>query len=502
MKRHGLAGLGSMLLVGALGSPPAHAAGGSFQAWFRSLGPLLEDSPALLAAAKEIEAAEHGIEAAIRQAPFSLDSNLAYTHFVTGIGANFVPGSPIAVSSGSTFDVQATSRLSFGLRERLLAQLEGSVGFLGVMEGESFDARNLPFSLGLSLRYDLVRGGSGSSENDRARSQAVLELGGKLRGWARILELELELQSLGSALYANACKHRGLDALAERARRARAEAEIQKGAKVLSQTDLLNFRFLESSVEARLAALVAEREELKERLLGLGEDVREKTLAGLGAIGACDPDLQTLRGLQAPGWGVLERVAADLPGTAAPRALQLALVFSREAQDTELLPGLSPFVSGRFARPNGFQDEVAAVTGGLAFDWAIPGVKGYEALAAAQERHRAAERESESARLRALGELRAMLARVQTRQRLLEVLEVSARDAAALVEILDVRRSIGDIDALNLASAVASSLDARFSLIDAAVELEATLLRIETYQRAAEASARELARLTLEAWTE
>lgn len=478
------------------------AATGSFQAWFKGLGPVLDESPSAISTTQQIEAAEHGIEAAMRQAPFALGSALEYTHFFTGIGANFVPGSPIAVSSSSNFDIRARSQLTFGLRERLVAQLDGSVGLLGTDGREAFDAGNIPFGLGLSLSYDLVRGGNGSSENDRARSSAVSELSGKLQAWARLLELRLELQAVASALYANACKQKGLEDLAERARRARSEAELQKGAKVLSQTDFLNFRFLQSSVDARLASLVAEREELRERLLAFGESVQAKTLKGLERVDVCDPDLATLRSVRPPASGGLERLAADLPAASAARAVQLALVFAREAQDTELLPGLSPFISARFARPDGFASEVAGVTGGLAMDWAVPGSKGYEALEAARKRHHAAEQESEAARLRALADLRALVARIRTRQGLIEVLELNAQDAGALVEILDVRRSIGDVDALNLASAVSGNLDAKFSLVDAAVDLEAALLRLETYREAAEASTRELARITLETWTE
>lgn len=490
--------LGCLLVTEVVAAP----ASTSFSAWYRALGEVIEDAPGMQAAFRNARAADHGIEAAIRQAPFSIDSSLEYTHFVSGLGANFVPGSPIVVPSASAFDLRSNSRLGFGLRERFFAQLDGSVGLLEAMGTGTFAAENLPFSLGLRLQYDVLRGGNRSAENDRARADAVSALGSKLQSWDQMLALRLELQSVTSALYGNACKQRGLEALRERAERALSEAEVQKSAKVLSQTDFLNFRFLRSSVMARVARLTAERAELEARLMVFGELVARKVAASIAAVRTCDPDFSALRSLSPPEAPVLERTAETAPGVAAQRAVQLALVFAREARGTELLPGLSPFLAGRIARPDGLDSEVASVSGGLALDWAIPGERGAQGLEAATVQHRAAEAAAEAARLGALSELKALAARMTTQQQLMRVLEATAEDSAALVEILDVRRSIGDVDALNLASAVSGNLDAQFSLVDAAIQIEGAFLQIETYREASRASVAELERLSSEHWTE
>lgn len=465
---------------------------------------LLSSSPTYRSLEQRKAAAEAFIHAAWEQDPWTLRSAVTHGQPFPRVGETFVPRLGMAVPTSRSFDVGVTGAMEYRLRSRLVGSVAGAVGYVDDRERPGHLANDLPFSVDLTVGYDVIRGGSESSENDRARANALLGVADKLEAEQAALQAKLGFLEQVVALFGNRCKRQRVEHLEAIVRTALESARIQLDSRVLSQAEYLNYEFLENSIAARRASVDLEQRLVLEGLAAWGPAVAERT-RGLATVAVdCDAGRSNL-----DVWaksGVLSadevrQLAERLPGYSARRAAGLSASFDLRASQTELRPGLSPFLAGRFARALGSDEEVVSAQLGLQFDWNIPQNRGPAARDVAHHAHRAAQERVDETYALAVANIRSLTARMEVERNLLEVLKRTAASTGELARVLEVARAIGEANALNQATALVNAVDLELAMVDSWLRLGLAWHQLQALQLAAD-EIRELHRLGDADWLE
>ncbi len=484
-----------MLLLAALLSPPpseARAEGAplDLSSWVAASLEHLASSPTYQRLQAREASAESFIHASWEQSPWTVRSTATHGQAFPRTGSVFVPQLGSSVPTSRSWELGLTGALEYRRRERLVGTVAGSVGYLDDRERAGVNAGDLPFALDVNLAYDVLRGGAGSSENDRARAAAYLGVADKLETDAARLSARLRFLEQAVALFGNVCKRRQVERLAGVVKGAVESARVQLQSRVLTQAEYLNYQFLENTIAAREASVELERRALLEGLLVWGEAVKERMHARLGLAVDCDG----ARG-SATKWAdaaaldadALRRLAERLPAYAASRAANLSATFDLSAAETELLAGLSPFVAGRVARAPGSDEEVLTAQLGLQLAWNVPQVRGAAARDVALFARQAAQRRMEEVYAQQVSAVRTLTARMETERRVLETLVRSAASVDELARVLEVQRAIGEANALNQATALVNAVDLELAMVDGGLRIGLAWHQLQAMQAAAEA---------------
>jgi hypothetical protein len=469
---------------------PAPAPGLDVEAYVALLRAALPSSPTLRALdARRAAAAE--IEVAAREeAPWTLRGGLRHAQPFPRTGVVRDPVTMETAPTARSWDLTGRAGVEYRRRSTLLAAATADVGYADPAPREVISAHDLPFAIGLSVAYDLVTGGAESPANDRAHAAEARAVAEALAADAARVDAELRLVDDALAAFAGACKARAIQDLQRVVTEAAAASRAQLAARISSEADALNFRVLEQLYAARLASAAQERRVALERLTAWGPD-----LSALGRARAADAltcrvpsaELAARAARRPAGDDARRRLVEGSPLVLARAAELTAAALVLRATETELRPTVAPFLAGSVARLRGLDETVFTAQAGLDVSWTIPELKGAASVRGQTEALSAARRRVEEARAALDATARALIARLETERALLAALDDTTATTTQLARVLEVQRAIGDVDALNQATALVNAVDLELAGIDALARFTSAALQLDVLAAASRA---------------
>jgi len=448
------------LTVCALCFSSTAAGAQDLDAWINAGTAALPASPTYRALDARRQSSEAFVDAALEQSPWTLRSTVRHDQIF--------PRTPRAWGLGASTEVEYRRRSGW------VGTLAGAVNYVDIADA------NLPFSVDLTVGYDVIGGGDDSAGNDRAEAFALRSISDALSAESTRIDARLRFIDDVASIYAAQCKKKRVEELRKVVGAALSAAQIQLDSKVISQADFLNFRFLDDSFVTRLTSAEIEQRLALERLEAWGPAVVETVRALSGQPIDCDRVKKDRTVMMTP--EAVTALAERQPQHAARRADRLAAAYDARATRTEQRPALVPSVGGTFGRIS--DQEVVTAHVGVAFDWNIPQSRGHAAETATRLAVEAATVRIEESLASSVAFIRQLIARVESERRLLDVLARSTASSEQLARVLDVQRAIGDIDALNQATALLNAVDLKLAVVDSGVRLESAYWQLETLKQA------------------
>jgi hypothetical protein len=431
---------------------------------------------------RAIESAERSYAARSRESPFRLRSEAARAYYQADPGL-------VETDLRTLNSWNLKNELLYQPRNSFEAALTANYSSSRFQEPTVYPASASPYTLSLTVSYDLIRGGSSGLRESEERA-AALEYSrtGAQREGDLLAERVRFLQSM-TDLFMNECKiARVREAQTQVAETVKA-ARIQARTRTLSHKDLLNFVDLENTFARRMAEQEFNRSQLVERARGWGADALEAAQKLKTAGPDCEPPVQDLIARSTP---LIDDKETRKLVEALPTFQEAN--FSREASLARMRVArfanrvsLKPFISGELDRTEVSSRGLAAGSAGLLFEYRIPGPRGDYELAAAESdlasSTHAVRRSALEGQARVL-ELQASLA---SQRNILAVLEKSLQNSNELIRTLQIQRSIGSVDSLNYATAFVNQLDAASALLDSWAGMEKSMVELKELQARANA---------------
>ncbi len=397
-------------------------------------------------------------EAALLQAPVTLGANAGVTGYqptpvIDGMSVarqalGITTEATLTYRDRSTFEGVVTARAGWGLQQQ-----PSLVG-----------ASSLPLSVDLRVSYDLIQGGADSAEwlvargSNRRSSQRETQL------QQEVLESLLTLLELSTQAAAAQCRLALLSEVEARIVETVKTGELELRTRTLSQKDFFNFTTLETNFRSQQAGQRSALVTALRALEAFGDSGR--AVAGAVQRVRCTVSAPTLPA----DWGapqVVEVVARGQPAVRALDAFRESLTLDVAAARLVNRPGVRPFLSGTFAKPDFSSQALGQVTAGLAFQWNVPQRRGQlnvhateESAASAGELTARVYQETRSQLLRSAEQIRAQAGVVNA-------LLTAEANANKLLAVLAAQRAIGQVDSLNFTSAYLSKIQASQSALDA-----------------------------------
>ena len=501
------AGLAGVVAVVAMATPAAAEHGPrDLDAWVAAGLARLSDSPTIRALEEARRSGISAMLAAIEESPWTVRSSLSHTQPFPRRGQARRSGNSVPFDTVRSYDVQASAELAYQRRSRFTASLAGTTGYLENLESQGAEAADVPFSVDLTIAYDLLRGGADSAEHERARAVAMRALASSLATEAARLQAELRFVDEVVAIFANRCQLDEMERVREAVGRALEGARTQLDAKVMSKPDYMNYVHLENVVLSQRSGLERQRAAVLDGMLAWGSEIRQVVEALLNGPVDC-PKSSDITGVDRsiaaldPLMAHLPVLAAQLPAHIAARAEQLASSHDLAATRTERLPGLAPYVAGRVERVSPLDEEVGSAQLGIQLDWTVAQGREARLEEAASQAHAAATRRVQESLQQGMSTLRALQGQIAAERRLLDVLSRTVDNSDALGRALEVQRAIGEVDALNQTSAYVSTINAKLSYLDSWARLQTSLYRVRAIDEAAKRTAEDRERLDDVSWT-
>lgn len=463
----------------------------SFDQWMRIGMRQFDDAPATQELLRSIQAQELSSEAASRQSPLTLKTRVHRSAY--GVNPDWDPD--LTGTLRQLSDLTVTQEVLLETRSSFKAGLSASYSSLQYQPLSGFDSSSQPFNLGLTLSYDLLKGGSDSPANLRARAESLEFRRERELKQQALLDSRIRYMQLISDLYVSSCKIAFLRAVHPRVQKTVTAGKVKVKTRTISYLDYLTFVDLEATFGKRLV------EEETRRIAFLQEFSTWETsstpnkeiqeiLSSLQSGGAeCKPALASIKaGISS--WSrmndeEIRQLAIRMPsyrGAVAQRSASEARF--KETRERDGL-SISPFVSGGYIREEFSQTAQTAYSVGVALEWNLPAPHSSYETAAARAGFSSADMGTQRAFRENLAKLRTLQARVQAQENIIEVLNRAVDNSLELLKTIDVQQSIGSADSLNYVNAYLGGASASDAYLDNFAALQKDLFELAEYRKLA-----------------
>ncbi len=463
---------------------PSLASASDFDAWFKQVWVPIQASPQYEGLDSRIKSANFESEAALLRSPWTTTSTLSIDE-----------ARPIETEN-ETREVRThifSNELKYVFDAGTLASMNLGVNYVDAknqknpfVPNSATDAKSRVYTTSASLSHDINREGNrGFSKTSRSRNQD-LSLSNK---WNIIqAKLDLELQIFRQLLdyYVARCKLERLEDSKELVIWVLKRGEAQVKANLISQTNFLSFKDLETSVERQISGQMSivdgyvvnlERNGTKFVSSLLKASEKHRFLCSFPS--SKDPFAETKNLLN----------ATKIEGTEFPSAVSAgyrkqATEKSAKIQRLEYKPSVSPFVSGQWNNSIDSETETGSVSLGVSFSWNIPGRKGDLLQQSTREELESATKSYYSTVDLNNSIIANLKARLVAAERTYQVIKKSESSSELLLTALKQELAIGTIDPLNYASAALNKISIEQSSLEVWSTITSLHFEVERYSQA------------------
>ena len=168
----------------ALSAAPPASSPSDLEVWIDAARSKLEDTPTARVFEQQRAAASASVDAALLQSPWTARSLLTHGQQFPRNGTSFVPRIGMSLPTARSWEATLSGSLQFQNRSRWAVQLEGAAGYFDEPTVDGLQQNDVPFSVDLSVTYDVVgpHGGRAAprrGRRPRARRAAPHPAGGR-----------------------------------------------------------------------------------------------------------------------------------------------------------------------------------------------------------------------------------------------------------------------------------------------------------------------------------